>query len=119
MKKFIKFIVVVMLISPLVFAVETKTFDWTPPVQNTDGTPLPDAEIASYNIFCNAVLLGNVPNTGGTDSWLSPPLPVGAYNCHATTVAINGEESAASNSVNFTVDPSKPEAPSNFSVTLP
>lgn len=108
-----------LLCSPLVFAVESKTFTWTPPTQNTDGTPLADAEIASYNVFCNAVLLGNVPNTGGTDTWLSPPLPAGSYNCHATTVAISGEESDASNSVNFTVDPSKPEAPSGFSVTLP
>jgi hypothetical protein len=109
----------ILLVSPLVFSVENKTFDWTPPTQNTDGTPLADADIASYNIFCNAVLLGNAPNTGGTDTWTSPPLPAGAYNCHATTVAISGEESDASNAVNFTVAPSKPEAPSNFSVTLP
>jgi hypothetical protein len=117
--KSLKLFIALLLISPLVFAVESKTFNWTPPVQNTDGTPLADAEIASYNIFCNAVLLGNVVNTGSTDTWVSPPLPAGSYNCHATTVAVSGEESDASNAVNFTVAPSKPEAPSNFSVTLP
>jgi hypothetical protein len=114
-----KLLYCLILCAPLVFAVQPKTFDWTPPIQNTDGTPLADGEIASYNIFCNAVLLGNVPNTGGTDTWTSPPLPAGTYDCHATTVAINGEESDASNSVNFIVDPSKPEAPTGFSVSLP
>ncbi len=105
--------------SPLVFAVEPKTFDWIPPTQNTDGSPLSDAEIASYNIYCNQVVLGNVPNTGGTDTWTSPPLPEGTYDCWATTIAINGEESPNSNSVNFIVDPSVPGAPTNFSVSLP
>lgn len=114
-----RLLLMLLIISPLTFAVETKMFNWIPPTQNTDGTPLPDAEIASYNIFCNAVLLGNVPNTNGTDSWVSPPLPAGTYNCHATTVAVSGEESDASNAVNFIVDPSVPEAPSNFSVVLP
>jgi hypothetical protein len=117
--KFLKLMIALLVISPLVFAVEPKTFDWTPPIQNIDGTPLTDAEIASYNIFCNSVLLGNAPNTGGTDSWTSAPLPAGTYNCHATTLATNGQESSASNTVNFTVDPSIPEAPTGFSVSLP
>jgi len=114
-----KLLYCLLLCAPLVFAIESKTFTWTPPTQNTDGSTLPDAEIASYNIYCNSVLLGNAPNTGGTDTWVSPTLPQGNYTCHATTVATNGEESDASNVVNFTVAPSKPEAPSNFSVVLP
>jgi hypothetical protein len=117
--KALKLFIALLVISPLVFAVEPKTFNWTPPTQNTDGTPLPDAEIASYNIYCNSVVLGNVINTGGTDTWTSPPLPEGTYACYATTMATNGQESAASNSVNFTVDPSIPEAPTGFSVSLP
>jgi len=114
-----KLLYCLLLCAPLVFAIESKTFQWVPPTQNTDGSTLPDAEIASYNIYCNSVLLGNAPNTGGTDTWVSPTLPQGNYTCHATTVATNGEESDASNVVNFTVAPSKPEAPSNFSVVLP
>jgi hypothetical protein len=117
--KLLKWAIALLVISPLVFAVEPKTFNWTPPTQNTDGTALPDSDIASYNIYCNSLLLGNAPNTGGTDTWISPPLPEGTYDCYATTVAINGQESDPSNSINFTVAPSKPEAPSNFSVVLP
>lgn len=118
MKYLIRLIALICL-SPLVLAVETKTFDWTPPTQNTDGTVLTDAEILSYNIFCNALLLSNVVNTGGTDSFTSGPLPAGSYVCHATTIATNGEESAASNTINFIVDLSVPGAPTGFSVTLP
>jgi len=118
MKYLIRLIALICL-SPLVFAVETKTFSWTPPTQNTDGTALTDAEISSYNIFCNAVLLSNVVNTGGTDTFTSGPLPAGAYLCHATTVRDDGRESDASNQINFTVDPSDPKAPTGFSVTLP
>ena len=118
MKIFIR-IIALLILSPLVFAVETKTFNWIPPTQNTDGTPLTDAEISSYNIFCNTILLANVLNTGATDTFTSGPLPTGAYICFATTIATNGEESGASNSINFTVDPSVPEAPGGFSVTLP
>jgi len=114
-----KLLYCLLICAPITFAVEPKTFDWIPPTLNTDGTPLPDAEIASYNIYCNAVVLGNVPNTGGTDTWTSPPLPEGSYTCHATTLASNGQESAPSNAVNFTVDPSIPEAPTSFSVSLP
>lgn len=111
--------IALLLLSSLVFAVEPKTFNWIPPTQNTDGTPLTDAEISSYNIFCNSVLLANVINTGGTDTFTSAPLPTGAYVCHATTIRDDGRESGASNTANFTVDPSDPEAPTGFSVTLP
>lgn len=108
-----------LLLAPLTFAGPPKTFEWVPPTENVDGTPLTDAEIASYNIYCNSVVLSNVPNTSGTNSWVSPPLPAGDFICHATTIGVNGEESPNSNTVNFTVAPSVPGAPTNFSVTLP
>ena len=116
-----KFLLCLLLCAPLTisFAVAPKTFNWLPPTQYVDGTPLPDGEIESYNIYCNSALLGNVPNTGSTDQWTSAPLSDGAHDCYATTVATNGEESDPSNSVNFTVLPSKPEAPTTFTVTLP
>jgi len=59
MKYFLR-ILALLCFAPLVFAVETKTFNWIPPTQNTDGTALTDAQISSYNIFCNTLLLANV-----------------------------------------------------------
>jgi len=119
MKRFIYLALALLLIGPLAFAIQPKTFNWTPPALYENGLTLPDGEIASYNIYCNALLLGNVPNTGGTDTWTSPPLPDGTYSCHATTMALNGEESVPSNTSNFTVEPSKPGPPTGFSVSLP
>jgi hypothetical protein len=98
---------------------DVKTFNWTPPTQNTNGTPLSDAEIGSYNIYCNGTLLGTVPNTGGTDTWTSPILAAGDYTCEASTINTAGTEGPRSNQVNFTVDPSVPGAPENFTVTFP
>ncbi len=118
MKYFLR-ILALLCFAPLVFAVETKTFNWIPPTQNTDGTPLNDAQISSYNIFCNTLLLANVVNTGAVDTFTSGPLPAGTYICHATTIRDDGRESSPSNTANFIVDPSDPEAPSGFSVTLP
>lgn len=108
-----------LLIAPLVFGQASPTFTWTPPISYEDGTPLPDAEIASYNIYCNGSLLANVPNTSNTDTYASGQLAVGDYVCNASTVATNGEESGLSNTANFTVDPLVPGAPTGFSVTFP
>ena len=124
---FIRVLVLLLISSPVVFAWQNKTFLWTPPTQNTDGSPLPDNLIASYNIFCKetaqatATLLGTVTNTGGTNQWTSPngSLPPGTYDCFATTVRVDSVESEASNTVNFSVPQTTPGQPEGFSVTIP
>ena len=102
-----------LLLSTLVFAYGQKTFNWTPPTQNTDGSPLPDAEIGSYNIYCDGNLIGTVTNTGNTSSWQTPvgTFPPGDYTCTATAINTAGIESAQSNAVNFTVAASVPNPP--------
>jgi hypothetical protein len=116
-----RLIVLFLLGSPLVFGYQNKTFNWTPPNSYTDGSPLPQSEIASYNIYCNGSLLGSVINTAGTDVWTSPDgsLPPGNYVCYATTVGTDAAESGPSNSVNFIVDPLIPGAPVGLTVQLP
>lgn len=116
-----RWFVVLMLISPLVFALGEKTFKWTPPTQNEDDTPLPNAEITEYRIYCDgqSTPLAVVPNAPlDTDTYQAPPgtFAVGSHDCTATTVAglksdgtIN--ESVQSNSVNFTVERSVPRPP--------
>ncbi len=117
----IQLVIALLLIAPLVFAWQHKEFNWTPPTEYVDGSPLQDSEIAEYRIYCNGALLGTVENSGATSTWRSPDgsLPPGDYSCYATTVVTSGEESEASNTINFTVEQSGPNPPSEFSVTFP
>ena len=108
-----------LLLSSVVFAVGEKTFRWEPPTEYSDGTPLPQSEIASYDIECDGSLLANVPNTPlDTDSFFAPPgtFAVGSHTCVAYTWSTEGVRSVASNPVNFTVAPGTPGPPINFVV---
>jgi hypothetical protein len=114
-----KFAFVLLLVSPMVFAVGEKTFTFTPPTAYVDGTPLPQSKIAAYDIQCNGTLLATVPNTPlNTDTYVAQPgtFPTGNYACVAFTVTTEGVRSGPSNTVNFTVVPGVPAAPVNFAV---
>ena len=114
-----KLLLCLLLVSPLVFAVGEKTFTFTPPTEYEDGTPLPQSEIASYNIFCDGQLLTNLANAPlNTDTYTAAPgtFATGVHDCHATTLTVEGVESGESNHVNFTVAPGVPAAPANFAV---
>ena len=109
-----KLFLALLLISPLVFAVGEKTFDWTPPTEYEDGSALSQAEIASYDIECDAGFLVNVPNAPlNTDTYQAPPgtFAVGDHSCVAYTVTTSGVRSAPSDPTNFTVAPGVPRAP--------
>lgn len=111
------FAALVVLTSPLVFAVGEKTFTWQPPTERVDGEALPQAEIASYNIYCDGVEtpIWTQPNEPlGTDTWIAPSetFARGTHSCFATTVDTEGQESDPSNIVNFTVSPARPLPPS-------
>lgn len=121
----IRLILVLLLLSPLLLtteevqAVGEKTFTFTPPNLFTDGTPLPQSMISSYDIECNGSLLANVPNVPlNTDYYEAPAgtFPTGDYACQAFTVTTEGIRSGPSNTVNFTVVPGIPSAPTNFAI---
>ena len=119
MKRIILIALATILVSPLVFAIGEKTFTFTPPTQYEDGTTLPQAKIASYDIMCDDALLVNFPNVPlNTDTYQAPPgtFATGTHVCVAHTVTTEGVRSAPSNSVNFTVDPGVPGQPINFAV---
>lgn len=109
-----RFLILALLYSPLVFGA---TFNWMPPTEYEDGLPLPNGDITEYRIYCNGVLLATVVNTPDLDVYDSGPLAPGSYDCAMTAVA--GLESGQSNTVNFTVDPSQPLAPTGFTVSFP
>lgn len=114
MKRYITALIALLLLSPLVFAVGEKTFNWTPPTQYEDDTPLPQTDIASYDIECDGQFLVNVPNAPlNTDSYQAPPgtFSAGTHTCVAFTITTEGVRSQPSNAVNFTVAPGVPKAP--------
>lgn len=101
-------------LSTLVFAIGEKTFNWTPPTQYVDSTPLAPVDIASYDIECDGTLLVNVPNAPlDTDTYQAPSgtFSVGSHDCQAFTITVDGERSGPSNTVNFTVAPGIPKPP--------
>lgn len=112
-------IIALLLLSPLVFAVGEKTFTFTPPTEYDDNTPLPQSEIASYDIECDGTLLINFPNAPlNTNTYQAPPgtFTVGTHSCTAFTITTEGIKSGPSNTVNFTVEAGTPNAPINFAV---
>lgn len=114
-----KWLLALLLVSPLVFAVGEKTFTFTPPTQYEDGTPLSQQEIASYDIECDGSLLTNLQNVPlSRDTYVAPPgtFATGTHVCQAFTITTEGTRSGPSNSVNFTVDPGVPGPPINFVV---
>jgi len=114
MKRISLAVIALLLLSPLVFAVGEKTFNWTPPTEYDDNTPLPQSAIASYDIECDGVLLATVPNAPqDTDTYAAPPgtFAAGDHACVAFTVTTTGSRSVASNAVNFTVTPGVPKPP--------
>lgn len=110
-----KLFLCLLLVSPLTFAVGERTFNWTPPTEYDDASPLAQSEIASYDIECDGVFLVNVPNNPPTiaDSYDAPPgtFAVGVHDCVAFTVSTEGVRSIASNTVNFTVVAGVPNPP--------
>lgn len=117
MRKIIYLAIGLLLISPLTFAIGAKTFTWTPPTERIDASPLPNAEIAEYRIYCDSDLVNPVrvqPNVPlDTDTWAAPDgtFAIGAHTCAATTVDTEGQESDPSNTVNFIVSSARPKAP--------
>lgn len=119
MKTFLFRVIALTLLSGVVFAIGEKTFDWTPPDQYVDGTPLAQADIASYDIECDGTHLVNVPNVPlNTDTYQTPAntFATGTHSCVAFTVTTEGVRSEASAPVNFTVAPGQPAPPTNFAV---
>lgn len=105
--------------SPLTFAVGEKTFTFTAPTEYEDGTPLPQSEIASYDIECDGSLLVNLLNIPlNREEYIAPSgtFAVGTHACQAFTITTEGERSGPSNTVNFTVAPGVPGPPINFVV---
>jgi len=117
-----RWLLLLLLLPIQALAFESKTFSWTDPTEFTDGAPLDaDADILEYHLECDAGPESryHITNAPGLTIWTSPDgaFPVGTYNCHIIAV-VDGASSDPSNTVTFTIDPSKPNAPTDFKIVI-
>lgn len=88
-----------------------KTFTWTAPTTNTDGSPLPAAQITGYTLTCGATVV----QIAGAVTTFKRDYSPGSYTCSLQTRA-NGLTSVASNPVSFVVPQPAPSPPTGFAV---
>ncbi len=99
----------------------TATLSWTPPIANTDGTPL--TNLASYNVYQgpSATALTKVASVAApASSYAVTGLAPGTYTFGVTAVNSAGVESAQGNNPSATISPpaTVPGSPSSVSVTV-
>ena len=89
---------------------ESKDISWVNATQRVDGTVLLVSEIASTNLYCDG---DSTPVLVVTDGRTSVVLDfgIGFHNCYATHIDTNGQESAQSNVISFTILPAAPKPP--------
>ena len=95
------------------------TVSWSPPTENTDGTPLID--LAGYKLYYGTAS-GDYTTTidigsPGVSTWLIADLAAATYYVVATAYNIAGIESDYSNEAQKVVPPSVPSPPSGLTVT--
>ena len=113
-------LVALLLLSTLVFAID-RTISWTPPAFNTDGSVLLEQDLDFYTVYCDGVPLVSIDVIIGTHSAVISldALTEGSHACVLTVTALNGQESAPSNTVNFTIGPRVPMPPTGLTIALP
>jgi len=88
-------------------------FSWVAPTEYEDGTPLTVADLDFYQLICS----GQSFQYPGTATSSSETFAPGDYTCALTVAAINGQVSAPSNVVNFSIAQPIPKAPTGLTVT--
>lgn len=94
-----------------VTAFAATTFVWQP---NTE------TDLAGYRLYCNTIIkdTGLPPTINGEVTYPIKNVTTidGVYTCHLTAYDTSGNESEASNIVNFTLDTAAPAVPDGFGV---
>ena len=118
-------LVAIGLIVPVVLYAEAKTFNWTNPVMNVDGSAYDAAtEQAGARIYCNVDAAAFVPETpdlaqsytwvavaANGDTGTTADFSAGTYGCFATVINMDGRESDPSNVIEFTIMLPRPSPP--------
>lgn len=99
---------------------------WVDPPNRVDGSALPAAQIASFNLYARAnsatdYLPLGISAVGSATSAVVPNLSPGTYNFAVSAVDTDGQESAispGSNIITVVAAPPPPNAPNNVGATL-
>ena len=107
------------LLSTLVFAVDGNV-GYTPPTENTDGSVLLEQDLDYYTFYCDGQPYATIDSIIGNRTAVVSldGLTEGSHDCNLTVTALNGAESGASNSINFTIGPRVPNPPTGLTITL-
>lgn len=90
---------VALLLPMAAFAQNSATLQWTPPSEFTDGSELvPERDLEGYGVYLDGVRVAIAP-PNVTTFVLEGVVPYGEHEFFMTSIAKNGKESAASNSV--------------------
>ena len=98
-----------------------KTFDWTNPTQNTDGTPLDELTLTLFEVGCtsiddqNYLVISIFVASQPLPTSRTVPFDPGPYFCALRVLTANAS-SDWSNQVSFTVPHPVPNAPTDFAV---
>ena len=117
-----KLLLISLLLLSSVAMAEDKIFTWTPPTQNTDGSPFnyltDQLEARVYCLESGAFVEVMFVAPGAANTLTVDFLP-GTYSCNSTAVNLAGIESVRSNNVSFTVAPptKTPNPNTNFGVS--
>jgi hypothetical protein len=114
-----KLSVIGVLLAALTFGYD-RTVEWEPPTQYENGDALLEQDLDFYTLYCNAQPFVTIDSIIGQRTAIVDfgPLGEGTHECYLTVTALNGMESAPSNTANFTVGPRTPMAPTNFVIVL-
>lgn len=112
--KFIKLFVALFLLSTITIAEPFKNWNWTPPSQYVNNTPIPASDVLTYKLYCSDTDGGPYTTSFPVTDPNAPPAMIdmapvvkgvpGTYYCVATaTSSTHGSESAYSLQKDFTV----------------
>ena len=92
-------------------------FSWTAPTQYVSGAALdPDTDLHptdAWNFYCDGDLAPRITLPRSDRAWVTQvgDFAVGSHSCYVTATDTEGDESAPSGTVNFTVEADAPVPP--------
>jgi len=104
-----RLLIIMLMVFPLISLADlpaNPVFQWTPPTEFTDNTPLnPATDLSGYQLRCDGDTIVQDITGGDTTSWTAPSglFPRGDHSCVMTAISSDGISSAPSDPKAFAV----------------